>query len=85
VYKIGILPLGGYVALPQLDPTAGNPHKGEKKVDTDERVLPRVGPVKKILVSLAGVTCNMILAILLAHVVFWGGKSFAPDKTNIVG
>lgn len=82
VYKIGILPLGGYVALPQLDPSGGNPHKEEA---AGERRLPRVGPFKKILVSLAGVTCNMILAVFLAHVVFWGGKSFAPDKTNIVG
>lgn len=81
LYKIGILPLGGYVALPQLDPSAGNPHKAEG----DTRDLPRVGPVKKILVSLAGVTCNMILAIVLAYVVFWGGKSFAPEKTNLVG
>lgn len=85
VYKIGILPLGGYVALPQLDPTGGNPHKTEGGAAEAPRALPRVGPLRKIAVSLAGVTCNMILAIILAYVVFWNGKSFAPEKTNLVG
>ncbi len=83
VYKIGILPLGGYVALPQLDPSGGNPHPANAQPDA--RVLPRVGPVRKILVSLAGVTCNMILAYVLAWVVYLGGSSFSPEKTNIIG
>ena len=25
LYKIGLLPFGGYVALPQMDPSGGNP------------------------------------------------------------
>lgn len=82
VYKWGILPLGGYVALPQMDPSGGNPHSS---ADPAERKLPRVNPWKKIVVGLAGVTGNMILAFILAWVVYIGGKSYAPDRNNIVG
>ena len=86
VYKIGVFPLGGYVALPQLDPTGGNPHKsGTDAAAAPPRQLPRVGPFRKILVSLAGVTGNVILAYLLAWVVYLGGGSFSPEKTNLVG
>jgi regulator of sigma E protease len=81
VYKIGILPLGGYVALPQMDPS-GESHKAEGKT----RELPRMSPGKKILVALAGVFCNMILAYLIAHVVYLGGQSFAPvEESCVVG
>ena len=86
VYKIGIFPLGGYVALPQLDPTGGNPHKPVPGAPAaPPRQLPRIGPIRKILVSLAGVTGNIILAYLLAWVVYLGGGSFSPEKTNLVG
>jgi regulator of sigma E protease len=81
VYKIGILPLGGYVALPQMDPS------GEGlKAGGEGRELPRVAPGKKILVALAGVVCNMVLAYLIAHVVYLGGQSFAPvEESCVVG
>jgi regulator of sigma E protease len=95
-YKIGCLPLGGYVALPQMDP---GDSKDEKKKDNGEnrsgeeapeqeepvRDLPPVAPWKKILVSLAGAIGNLILAVILACIVYWGGQSYAPEKTNIVG
>ena len=62
VYKIGIIPFGGYVALPQMDPSGVKPRDdGEEKRD-----LPRIAPWKKILVALAGVTGNMIFAVFLA-------------------
>lgn len=79
VYKIGILPFGGYVALPQMDPGGDHP-----EAESQKRSLPRVTPGRKILVSLAGVTCNMLLAIVLAHIVYWGGKSFAPPEGEVV-
>lgn len=79
LYKIGLLPFGGYVALPQMDPSGGNPH-----TETEEgtRELPRVEPWKKILVSLAGVTGNVIFAFVLAWVVFFTGKPSAPHETS---
>lgn len=82
VYKIGILPLGGYVALPQLDPTgSGGVGVGDDN-EAKARVLPRVTPGRKILVSIAGVTCNMILAYLLAWAVYLEGRSFDPGFSN---
>lgn len=80
VYKIGVLPFGGYVALPQMDPGGENAPAPEG----EKRELPRVTPGRKILVALAGVTGNMILAVLLAHIVYWGGKSFAPPEGEVV-
>jgi regulator of sigma E protease len=80
VYKIGLLPFGGYVALPQMDPGGENAPAKEG----ERRDLPRVSPGRKILVALAGVTGNMILAVLLAYIVYWGGKSFAPPEGEVV-
>lgn len=70
VYKLGWIPCGGYVALPQMEPGGG------KTIDEDGREvpLPRVEPWKKILVALAGAAGNVLLAILIALVIFWHGK-----------
>jgi len=77
-YKIGVFPFGGYVALPQMDPT------DMKAAVEEDRDIPRVAPWKKILVALAGVTGNMILAILLAYIVYWVGKPSSPRERNCV-
>ncbi len=79
-YKIGCIPFGGYVALPQMDPS----NSQAESTDREARKLPRAAPWKKILVAVAGVTGNMLLAIALAYVVFWGGKSFAPATNECV-
>ncbi|HMP74696.1 MAG TPA: RIP metalloprotease RseP [Kiritimatiellia bacterium] len=78
-YKIGILPFGGYVALPQMDPATGRPDS-----EARQRSLPAVSPGKKILVALAGVTCNMILAFVIAYIVYWGGQSYAPPEGRVI-
>ena len=81
-YKIGCIPFGGYVALPQLDPSGmekvqGETH-GEGKEET--RDLPDIPPWKRIVVAFAGPLGNVVLAILLAYVIF-----FAPGvKTGVV-
>lgn len=77
-WKICLLPFGGYVALPQMDPGSDHPDS-----DMAKRKLPRVAPWKRILVALAGVTGNMILAIIVAYVVYAGGKSFAPPEGEV--
>lgn len=79
-YKIGAIPFGGYVALPQMDPGGDKPADGQQ----EPRRLPRAAPWKKILVALSGVTGNMILAVILAYVVYWGGASLAPVETECV-
>jgi regulator of sigma E protease len=83
-YKIGCIPVGGYVSLPQLDPSGmktiqGAPDsEGEPSVKLAETAtdasasgsLPAVAPWKKIVVSLAGAAGNILFAGLLAWIVF---------------
>jgi regulator of sigma E protease len=85
VYKIGCLPLGGYVALPQLDPNAMSTVQGENGEETGEP-LPYVAPWRKILVSVAGATCNVLLAIFLAWVVFLRGMpATVANQDTVLG
>lgn len=69
LWKFAIIPLGGYVKLPQMDPTGSSLTADEKKAP-----LPVMEPWKRIAVGVAGVTCNMILAIVLAWIVFAVGR-----------
>ena len=78
-YKICWLPFGGYVALPQMDPSGGNPNDD---APAGERSLPRVTPGKKILVSVAGPIGNIIMAYALACVVYVHGKPSSPHEVN---
>jgi regulator of sigma E protease len=68
-YKIGAIPCGGYVALPQLDPAGmssvqGGADDGQEK----PRQLPPISAWKKILVAFSGALGNIVFAFLLA----WG-------------
>lgn len=66
LYKIGWIPFGGYVSLPQLDP------EGMEKIQGDasgER-YPDISPWKKIAVAVAGPLGNILLAVLLAVAVW---------------
>ncbi len=79
VYKIGVVPFGGYVALPQLDPG-----ESPKTADGQPRPLPNIAPWRKILVAIAGVTGNMLFAVLLAYIVFWAGKPCVQSRVGFV-
>ena len=82
LYKVGWIPFGGYVALPQMEPGGGS------RVDEDgnETKLPAVAPWKKIAVALAGAVGNMILAFALAGVIWWQGKpATLRESSNLVG
>ena len=79
-YKIGWIPFGGYVALPQMDPTLDA--KAEK--ETQERALPPVSPWKRIAVAVAGATGNVIFGAILALIVFLVGRPAAPHETDSV-
>lgn len=99
VYKICVIPLGGYVALPQLDPTGmsliqgesesevakGNGNSAEPEKKEAPRVLPAIVPWKRIIVSVAGAVGNMIFALLLAWIVYVFGKpaSIAEESATI--
>jgi regulator of sigma E protease len=85
VWKISAFPLGGYVALPQLDPSGMEKIQGEN-ADEDEasadsgaspssdstpaRVLPDVEPWKRIVVSISGPIGNIIFGFVLAMVIY---------------
>lgn len=84
--QIGCLPLGGFVALPQMDPNsflegpggAGGPPAesggpGAQPPSVCDS-LPPVAPWKKLLVALAGAFGNLLFALLLATIVWLVGR-----------
>lgn len=84
-YRISMIPFGGYVALPQLDPTGMSTIQGDhsgggdaaeggtgNEVDGEEpppRLLKDIAPWRRIIVALAGPLGNMLLAVLLAWII----------------
>ncbi len=58
-YRIGCLPFGGYVDLPQIDATG-------EATDEDGNVLPKVKPIDRILTAFAGPLFNFIFGMFLA-------------------
>lgn len=101
VYRIGCIPFGGYVALPQLDPAAmavvqggqkaegrrlKTEDKNEKEEETVVREILPVAPWKKVLVSLTGAGGNVLLAIGIAWIVYWIGMPAGPaERSTVVG
>lgn len=91
VYKLGWIPFGGYVSLPQLDPSAMEAVQG--KVDSKgepvaAEPLPLIQPWKKMLVSISGSMGNLIFALLLAWIIFAspnaGTGQQGPLRINVV-
>jgi regulator of sigma E protease len=79
-YKIGCIPLGGYVALPQLDPSGMETIQGEQGEKTGakseapapvELQLPDIAAWKRVVVAIAGPFGNIVLAFLLALIIYW--------------
>ncbi len=62
-YRIGCIPVGGYVDLPQIDAS------GDAK-DADGNILPKAKPLDRIIVAFAGPLFNMLFGLLLG-VVIW--------------
>ena len=71
-YRIGWLPLGGYVELPQVDASDDVP----KSADGTE--LPRATPRARIVTAVAGPLFNIISGLLLGCIVWWAG---IPEAT----
>ncbi|MDA3923186.1 MAG: RIP metalloprotease RseP [Kiritimatiellae bacterium] len=89
-YKISWIPFGGYVALPQLDPSGmdkvqGSQGDDDKAEDEDhEPELPDVAPWKRIVVSIAGPLGNVVLAVILAAVIaLWPGEFMSITSTRV--
>ncbi len=73
-YRINAIPLGGYVALPQLDPSGMDKMQGTHDGDQPAEQLPDIAAWKRIVVSIAGPFGNIVLAVILAWVI----ATFAP-------
>lgn len=81
-YRLGSIPAGGFVAIPQLGPMEAL--EGESGTDGEE--LPPAGPLDKILVAFAGPAASLALAFLFACVVWLVGRPVGEaETTDVVG
>ncbi len=81
-YRLGSIPAGGYVAIPQLAPMEAL----EGKVESDRTQLPPVKPLDKIIVALAGPVFSLGLAFAFAIVVWVVGRPVSEaDLSTLVG
>ncbi len=82
-YRISWLPIGGYVALPQLA-DMGRLEGGKEGENEDP--LPSISFTDKVIVSVAGAVFNFLLAIALAVTLWVIGQPVADQNaTNVVG
>ena len=81
-YRLGSIPAGGFVAIPQLAPMeAIEGHTDEKGAD-----LPPASPHDKIIVAIAGPAASLGLAFAFACVVWFVGRPVSEaETTNLVG
>ncbi len=74
-YRIGWLPFGGYVDLPQVDAT------GADIVDEDGNPLPPGKPSHRIITAVAGPLFNILFGLALGCIVWTCG---APEETPVL-
>ncbi|MFZ4116824.1 MAG: RIP metalloprotease RseP [Chthoniobacterales bacterium] len=81
-YRLGCIPAGGFVAVPQLAPMEALEGKTEK----DYADLPPVSPRDKIIVAIAGPVFSMLLAFVFACIVWGVGRPVSEsEKTSVIG
>ena len=81
-YSLGSLPLGGFVALPQLAPM----DIIEGETEADRAKLPPVSALDKIIVALAGPVFSLLLALVFAGIVWGIGHPVSEaDTTTVIG
>ena len=81
-YSLGTLPLGGFVALPQLAPM----DMIEGETDADRAKLPPVSALDKIIVAVAGPLFSLLLALVFAAIVWGIGHPVSEaDITTVIG
>ena len=81
-YSLGSLPLGGFVALPQLAPM----DIIEGKADVDRAELPPISALDKIIVAVAGPFFSLLLAFVFAVIVWAAGYPVSEsDMTTTIG
>src|SRR5512133_3594355 len=81
-YSLGSLPFGGFVALPQLAPM----DIIEGKADVDRARLPKISALDKIIVAIAGPLFSLLLALVVAAIVWAVGHPVSEgDSTTVIG
>ena len=81
-YRLGSIPAGGFVAIPQLAPMEAL--EGETNEKGED--LPPARPIDKIIVALAGPAASLGLAFLFACAVCLVGRPVSEaETTNIIG
>ena len=79
-YRVSIIPLGGYVALPQLADMEGI--EGANSEDAEK--LPPISYADKMIVSVMGAVFNVIFAFALACVLWVTGMPVAAGSNSTV-
>lgn len=79
-YKIGLIPVGGYVSLPQIDPSGMSTIQGD--TEKNPAKLPPVSPWRRIPVLFCGSLGNAIFAVALAWFIYWGPESVTFEENN---
>ena len=81
-YRLSWIPLGGYVALPQL----ADMRAIEGDNSAEARELPSVSYLDKMITVVAGVICNLLFALVLSLVLWTVGVPWpAASDTQVVG
>jgi regulator of sigma E protease len=80
-YRLGSIPAGGFVAIPQLAPMEAV--EGESQHKREE--LPPVKPLDKIIVAAAGPAFSLGLAFVMAVIVWFVGKPQSEFDTTVIG
>jgi regulator of sigma E protease len=79
-YGLGSIPMGGFVALPQMAPMEAI----EGATDEPREALPPITPLDKIIVAFAGPLFSFLLAVLFAVLVWQVGKPVYEIEANTV-
>ncbi len=77
-YRLSWLPLGGYVALPQLADMRGV----EGGSSIDHKALPPISYADKVIVAVAGAVFNIIFAAILASILFYTGRPSSAEQAS---
>ncbi|MEY4402377.1 MAG: hypothetical protein RIR91_412 [Verrucomicrobiota bacterium] len=81
-YRVSWIPLGGYVALPQM----GDPEALEGATESDAEKLPEISYADKMIVAVMGAVFNVIFAFTLATILWFTGMPVAEGSgSTIVG
>jgi len=81
-YRVSWIPLGGYVALPQM----GDPEAIEGATESDVEKLPVISYADKMIVAVMGAVFNVIFAFALATILWFTGMPVPEGSgSTIVG